>query len=132
MLRPKKVQTAVALASTGDLTGSNLAYATNLVTTICALAGPPNYLHDLRTSARKTGLIRAVAAHDTPALFEWFVSAASFQGISDSVAWVDGAMPFRQQRLRVLPPIEACAAPAGDDGNAKREPQPQPAHRRCL
>jgi len=75
-----------ALASAGDLTGHDLAYAINLVTVICALAGPPNYLHDLRASARKNGLIRAVQNHATPKIFEWFVSAASFQGISDSVA----------------------------------------------
>jgi hypothetical protein len=86
MLGPAKAQPAVALASPGHRTGSDLAYGINLVTTICALAGPPNYLRDLRTSARKNGLIRAVQAHDSPALFEWFISAASFQGISDSVA----------------------------------------------
>ena len=67
-------------------TGPDLGYGINLVTTICGLAGPPNYLADLRTLARKNGLIRAVQVHDSPALFEWFVSAASFQGISDSVA----------------------------------------------
>ena len=86
MLRPAKAKTAVALASPSDLTGPDLAYAVNLVTTICALAGSPNYLADLRTSARSNGLIRAVQAHDSPALFDWFVSTASFQGISDSVA----------------------------------------------
>ena len=86
MLRTAKAQTTVAAQSFGYLTGSDLAYAVNLVTAICALAGPPDYLADLRTSARKNGLIRAVQTHDTPLLFEWFVSAASFQGISDSVA----------------------------------------------
>ena len=39
-----------------------------------------------KTSAHVDGLIGAVAAHDTPALFEWFVGAASFQGISDAIA----------------------------------------------
>jgi hypothetical protein len=86
MLGPAKSRTAVGLASPGHRTGSDLPYGINLVTTICALAGPPNYLHDLRTSARKNGLIRAVQAHDSPALFDWFVETASFQGISDSVA----------------------------------------------
>lgn len=79
-------QKSVAGASIGHLGGSDLDYAISLVSTICALAGPTNYLADLRTSARKNGLIQTVAAHDTPALFEWFVGAASFQGISDSVA----------------------------------------------
>src|SRR5450756_507523 len=86
MLGPEKSRTAVGLASPRHRTGFDLPYGVNLVTTICALAGPPNYLADLRTSARKNGLIRAVQTHDSPALFEWFVSAASFQGISDSVA----------------------------------------------
>jgi len=86
MFGPAKAQPATALASPGHRTGSDLPYGVNLVTTICALAGPPNYLNNLRTSARKNGLIRAVQTHDSPALFEWFVSAASFQGISDSVA----------------------------------------------
>jgi hypothetical protein len=72
--------------SISGLTGSDLDYAVNLVTTICALAGSPSYLSDLRASARRHGLIRAVGDHDTPALFDWLVSAASFQGISDSVA----------------------------------------------
>src|ERR1035437_621286 len=81
-----KSQTARAVASVAGLTGPDLPYGINLVTTICALAGPSNYLADLRTSARKNGLIAAVQNHDSPALFEWFVSAASFQGISDRVA----------------------------------------------
>jgi hypothetical protein len=69
-----------------SLAGADFAYAINLVTTVCALAGSPDYLADLRASAHSNGLIRAVRTHDTPALFKWFVSMASFQGISDAVA----------------------------------------------
>lgn len=77
---------AKARGSTYGLQGNDLEYAVNLVTTICALAGSPTYLSDLRASARRDRLIRAVRDHDTPAIFDWFVSAASFQGISDNVA----------------------------------------------
>lgn len=75
-----------SISATSGLRESDLNYAVNLVTTICALAGSPTYLSDLRASARRQSLVRAVHAHDTPAIFDWLVSAASFQGISDAVA----------------------------------------------
>ncbi len=83
--RTPKIKTQVR-ESTYGLIGADLEYAVDLVTTICALAGSHSYLSDLRSSARRNGLIRAVRDHDTPTIFDWLVSAASFQGISDSVA----------------------------------------------
>lgn len=81
-----KPQTIKTPRSVGFLAGNDLNYAINLVTTICALAGSPSYVADLRTSAHEEGLDRAVRTHDTASLFDWFVSKASFQGISDNVA----------------------------------------------
>lgn len=83
--RPGKISSKSRQSISG-LTGTDLDYAANLVTTICALAGSPTYLSDLRASTRRGGLIRAVRGYDTPAIFDWFVGAASFQGISDEVA----------------------------------------------
>jgi hypothetical protein len=43
-------------------------------------------LNEIDTSIRKAGLDRAVADGDTAAIFDWLLSAFSFQGISDQVA----------------------------------------------
>ena len=68
------------------MTNSLSGYAINLVETVCALAGSPDYLRDLTTHARREGLIKAVVDHNSPTLFDWFVQAASFQGVSDRAA----------------------------------------------
>jgi hypothetical protein len=68
------------------LDSDNLKFAVRLGETVCALAGPPHFLSDVKVSARANGLPSAVARRDTPLLFEWIARAASFQGISDSVA----------------------------------------------
>jgi hypothetical protein len=73
-------------ASKPGLSAADLCYAVTLINNVCALAGPPNYLRNLRTSARTNGLVAAVRDHTTSVLFEWLANAASFQGISDQVA----------------------------------------------
>jgi hypothetical protein len=45
-----------------------------------------SYLDDMEAAIRRAGLDRAVAIGDTPPIFDWFLTAFSFQGISNSVA----------------------------------------------
>jgi hypothetical protein len=67
-------------------TNANLHYAVQLVHAVCCLAGSASYLDDVRGDLRHRGIIRAIKAHDTPALFDWLIETLSFQGISNSVA----------------------------------------------
>jgi hypothetical protein len=60
-----------------------LDHATRLILRVCRLAGPAAFLDDARQSAEVASAIR----NRNPAvLFDWLVSALSFQGISDQVA----------------------------------------------
>lgn len=68
--------------SEGDL------YAIDLIHWVCAIAGDVDYLRSLHAEAAQAGLPVAVRHHDTPALFDWFVRMASYQGISDTAARV--------------------------------------------
>ena len=61
-------------------------YPFDLIHTVCCLAGSPSFLEDLCVTLRHHGVMRAVAAHNTAALFEWLVGLLSYQGIADSVA----------------------------------------------
>src|SRR6516162_5221472 len=61
-------------------------YSVEIVRAVCALAGIPSYVDDLRAQLRANGVIAAVKNHDTPRLFDWLMSAVSFQGIADRVA----------------------------------------------
>jgi hypothetical protein len=61
-------------------------YAINLVHTICCLAGNPSCLDDLRADLRHNGVVDAINRDDTPRLFNWLMSALSYQGIADRVA----------------------------------------------
>lgn len=64
----------------------NLAYAVRLVHATCCLAGSPSYVDDIRTDLQVCGVVGAVRARDTAALFDWLVEALSYQGISDTRA----------------------------------------------
>jgi len=45
-----------------------------------------DFLTEAATDARKHGIDRAVAVHDTPTIFDWLLTSFSFQGVSDQVA----------------------------------------------
>ena len=64
----------------------HLAYAVRMVHAICSLAGPSSFVDDLRASSRRQGISRAVRDRNTPAIFDWFMEALSYQGISDAIA----------------------------------------------
>ena len=61
--------------------------AVDLVTAVCRLPGTASFIRDTNRAARALGLREAVAANDTPALFDWLMTSFSFQGISDRIAW---------------------------------------------
>ena len=65
---------------------SLLGRATQLVKRVCGLAGYLTFLDDIREDLRRTGIQKAVARHDTPAIFDWLLTSFSYQGISDQVA----------------------------------------------
>jgi hypothetical protein len=57
-----------------------------LVESVCGYAGSLSFLDDVREAAKRSGITRAVSNRDTPAIFDWLVTAFSFQGVSDQVA----------------------------------------------
>jgi hypothetical protein len=68
------------------LSPSDQRYAVDLIATICALAGRPDYLENLRANARHHGLTQAVGARNSGPIFDWLAASMSYQGISDAVA----------------------------------------------
>ncbi len=65
-------------------------HARALVRRVCDIAGQATCIDDLQSDAIETGLVAAVEAHNTAAIFDWLMRMLSFQGISDAVA--DGYM----------------------------------------
>ena len=58
-----------------------------LLARICSLSAGPSYFAGLHHRLAKRGIVTAVQAHDTPALFGWLVGILSLQGISDAAAF---------------------------------------------
>jgi hypothetical protein len=44
------------------------------------------FLDDIRGDVRRAGIDKAVARRDTPTIFDWLLTAFSYQGVSDQVA----------------------------------------------
>ena len=63
-----------------------LVRAEGLIRTVCAVAGSMSFLDEIDAEVRDAGLDQAVTLSDTPPIFDWLVTAFSFQGISDRVA----------------------------------------------
>jgi hypothetical protein len=61
--------------------------AERLILRVCWEWPDSTYLKRMRASLTKSGIRAAVAQHNTPALFDWFMDVASYQGISDTIAW---------------------------------------------
>ena len=53
---------------------------------VCCLAGAASLVDDIRADLRAEGVPSAIRRHDTATLFDWLISALSYQGISDQVA----------------------------------------------
>ncbi len=57
-----------------------------MIRSVCALAGSLSFLDEIDDEIRQAGLDQAVASGNTPPIFDWLLTAFSFQGISDRVA----------------------------------------------
>ena len=57
-----------------------------MVHSVCCLAGAASLIDDIRADLRAEGIPTAIRRHDTATLFDWLMSALSYQGISDQVA----------------------------------------------
>jgi hypothetical protein len=65
---------------------SAIDHAVRVVHSVCCLAGAANLVDDIRAELRAEGISTAIRRHDTATLFDWLISALSYQGISDQVA----------------------------------------------
>src|SRR3954469_18633749 len=63
-----------------------LARAVTLIHQVCCMAGSPALMDDIISEIGGSRIGACPAPSDTPAMFEWLVSALSYQGISDQVA----------------------------------------------
>ena len=61
-------------------------HAQSLVRQVCRIAGQATWVDDLQGTAIGSGLVGAVADHDTGKIFDWLIRELSHQGISDAVA----------------------------------------------
>ena len=67
-------------------TTSAIDHAVRVVHRVCCLAGAASLIDDIRAELRAEGIPTAIRRHDTATLFDWLISALSYQGISDQVA----------------------------------------------
>jgi hypothetical protein len=65
---------------------SAIDHAVRVVHSVCCLAGSASLIDDIRADLRAEGIPSAIRRHDTATLFDWLISALSYQGISDQVA----------------------------------------------
>jgi hypothetical protein len=65
---------------------SAIDHAVRVVHSVCCLGGASSLIDDIRADLRAEGIPAAIRRHDTATLFDWLVSALSYQGISDQVA----------------------------------------------
>src|SRR3984893_6460051 len=67
--------------------GSAINHAVRLIHAICGLAGSPTLTDEIRAEIRPAKLRAAIRNPDTGPLFDWLMSALSYQGITDQVAY---------------------------------------------
>jgi hypothetical protein len=60
--------------------------AVRLIHRVCCLAGSADLMDEVRNNDGESSVTTSIRNGDTPALFDWLVSALSYQGISDQVA----------------------------------------------
>src|ERR1700726_2768892 len=65
---------------------SAIDHAVRVVHSVCCLAGAAGLIDDIRAELQAEGIPAAIRRHDTATLFDWLISALSYQGISDQVA----------------------------------------------
>jgi hypothetical protein len=62
-------------------------HAVRLIHAVCGLAGSPSLIDDSRAELRADKVRSAIRSRDTGPVFDWLMSALSYQGISDQVAY---------------------------------------------
>lgn len=65
---------------------SALNHAVQIVHHVCCVAGAHSIIDDIRSEAETKPLGSAIEQVDTPVLFDWLVTALSYQGISNNAA----------------------------------------------
>jgi hypothetical protein len=77
------------LKSTNIRNGRDAAinHAFRLIHAICGLAGSPTLIEEIRADLRADKVRAAIRSRDTGPVFDWLMSALSYQGISDQVAF---------------------------------------------
>ncbi|MEY9252335.1 hypothetical protein ABH989_006198 [Bradyrhizobium ottawaense] len=61
-------------------------HADAFIRAVCTFAGSLSLLDEIDDEFRHAGLDQAVASGDTPPIFDWLLTAFSFQGVSDQAA----------------------------------------------
>jgi hypothetical protein len=62
-------------------------HAVRLIHAICGLAGSATWIDDIRADLRADKVQAAIRHRDTAVVFDWLMSALSYQGIADAVAY---------------------------------------------
>jgi len=66
---------------------SAINHAVRLIHAVCGLAGSPNLINEIRADLRADEVTAAIRNRDTGPVFDWLMSAFSYQAISDQVAY---------------------------------------------
>src|SRR5258708_1275591 len=67
--------------------GSAISHAVRLIHAVCGLAGSPTLIQEIQAELRADQVRTAIHNRDTGPVFDWLMAAASYQGISDQVAF---------------------------------------------
>jgi hypothetical protein len=62
-------------------------HAVRVIHAVCGLAGSPTLIEEIRADLRADKVRAAIRNRDTGPVFDWLMSALSYQGISDQVAY---------------------------------------------
>ena len=64
-----------------------LDHALRLIHRVCCFAGSADLIEEIRNENGGAAIRSAIKRHDTAVLYDWLMSALSYQGISDRVAY---------------------------------------------
>jgi hypothetical protein len=67
--------------------GCAINHAVRLIHAVCGLAGSPTLIDEMRRDLRAEKVRTAIRDRHTSPVFDWLMSALSYQGISDEVAY---------------------------------------------
>ena len=118
---------------------SAIDHAVRVVHGVCCLAGAASLVDDIRAELRAEGIPSAIRRHDTGTLFDWLMSALSYQGISDQVAYeymerhgrarwndIEDKVSAPNKRLLTVPEPTPATGPCSYSHQSKSTPLPGP------